>query len=339
MNFPENLKKGDTIGICAPSDGVVYYEDEEKLDKAIEYLKNLGYKIIETESVRNSEHGRSTTAKRRAEEFTKLLENDEVKMIIFAAGGDYLFEILDYLNLKKIKKLKPKWMQGFSDITGIEFLWNTVLDTSSIYCDNVKSFANERLQDNLKNALKIASGEKVEQKSFEKCERSYNVVGTIFTLVGENPYTETVKWKNLKNEKTIEMQGRMLGGCIDCVQRFFGTEYDKICEYIEKYKDDGIIWYLEAFEMTSSELTRILWQMKHAGYFKNVTGIIFGRSFAFREDYGISFKKAVKDVLGNLKIPIIYDADIGHVGPQMAIVNGGIMHITSQDGKGSIKLI
>ena len=36
-------------------------------------------------------------------------------------------------------------------------------------------------------------------------------------------------------------------------------------------------------------------------------------------------------------IPIIYNADIGHVSPQLAIVNGAIVKITSKDGKGKVE--
>ena len=56
-----------------------------------------------------------------------------------------------------------------------------------------------------------------------------------------------------------------------------------------------------------------------------------------RNDYDISFNEAVKDALGELNIPIIYDADIGHVSPQLAIVNGAILEITSKNGKGTVK--
>ena len=126
MNYPENLKLGDTIGICAPSDGIAKPEKQLRLDAAINALKNIGYKVIETESVRKSKNGRSASAKKRAEEFMELLENDEVKLIIFATGGDFLCEMLDYLDFEKIKELKPKWMQGYSDITGIGFLFNTI---------------------------------------------------------------------------------------------------------------------------------------------------------------------------------------------------------------------
>ena len=77
MNYPENLKKGDTIGICAPSGGISKQEKIQELEKAIQQLEEMGYKIIETESVRKEEKGRSNTAEQRAKEFMELLENEE----------------------------------------------------------------------------------------------------------------------------------------------------------------------------------------------------------------------------------------------------------------------
>lgn len=345
MKYPKKLKKGDTIGICAPSGGITKIEKQQRLDEAIKQLKKMGYKVIETESVRKEEKGRSATAKQRAKEFMQLLENKEVKLIIFATGGDYLVEMLDYLDLEKIKTLEPKWMQGFSDITIIEFLFNTVLEIPSIYCDTIKSYAMKPLYKNLTDAIKIASGEQVRQQSFEKHEKVINDIEQAFGIEEEeqsqNPnagynLTEKTEWKNITGEKKIEVNGRMIGGCLDCVQRFFGTKYDNINTYIEKYKKDGIIWYLECFEMSSPELTRILWQMKNAGYFEYTKCIIFGRPLFYREDYNISFNEAVKKVIGNINIPIITGADIGHVAPQMAIVNGSIMKIISENGKGEI---
>ena len=42
MNYPENLKIGDTIGICAPSDGIVKPEKQIKLDAAIYHAPSSG---------------------------------------------------------------------------------------------------------------------------------------------------------------------------------------------------------------------------------------------------------------------------------------------------------
>ena len=332
MNYPEKLKLGDTIGICAPSGGIVEPEKIERLEKAINNLKTMGYKVIETKNVRTETKGRSADAKTRAKEFMELLGNDDVKLIIFASGGDFLFEILDYLDFKTLRKIKPKWIQGYSDITTIEFLFTTILEIPNMYCQTIKDYAENPLGRNLIDALKIESGEKIIQKSFEKCEKASEVFKN-----QEPKLTEKVYWNNVTKEKRIEMQGRTIGGCLDSLKIFFGTKYDNISSYVEKYKNDGIIWFLECFEMSTPEVCRILWQMKNAGYFKNCKGIIFGRPLFIRNDYDITFNEAVYQALKDINIPIICDADIGHIAPQLAIVNGGILKIISENGKGIVE--
>ena len=335
MNYPEKLKIGDTIGICAPSAGIVKPEKIEKLDLAIKTLENMGFKVIETASVRKDENGRSASAEIRAKEFMELLENDEVKLIIFATGGDFLCEMLDYLDFEKIKSLKPKWMQGYSDITGISYLFNSILDIPTMYFQTIKDYAMKPLHRSLTDCLELEKGNEIVQESFDMYEKEWDLENT-------NPeatynLTEKVEWKNIFGEDEIIFEGRSIGGCLDCIKSYIGTKYDKVAEYLERHKDDGIIWFLEVFEMNTAELQRTLWQMKSAGYFKYCKGIIFGRPLFIREDYETSFNDAVKNSLKDLQIPVICDADIGHVSPQLAIVNGAILKITSKDGKGKVE--
>lgn len=332
MRYPEKLKIGDTIGICAPSSGTVEPDKLEKLDKAIEQFKELGYKVIETASVRSDVQGRSAPGNIRAKEFMDLWEDDDVKLIIYAGGGDFLMEMLDYIDFSKLKKSKSKWTQGFSDITHISFLLNTICDIPSIYCENVKDYGMLTWYKNLEDALKIASGEEIIQNSFEKYqdEKEDNIDGT-YNL------TKEVKWTNITGEEKIEIKGRAIGGCLDCVDTLIGTEFDKVKEYVEKYRNDGIVWFLECYEMNTPLLQRILWKMKHAGYFKNCKGIIFGRSLMMREDYNVDEEQAILDAIGDLGLPIITGVDIGHVPPQLAITQGAILKITSENGKGTVE--
>ena len=394
MNYPEKLKKGDTIGICAPSGGIAEKEDILQLELAENQLRKMGYKIIETKSVRKETKGRSASGKERAKEFMELLENEEVKLIIFAAGGDFLIEIFDYLDFEKIKDLKPKWLQGYSDITGISFLFNTILDIPTMYCQTIKDYAMNPLFKNLTDALGIEEGEEIVQKSFEKYQKvvdfresienentesdklnlknnieekentnsleNINDENNLKKIEGkenreivenqkEENYleeltktyelTEKVEWKNVTGEEKIQIKGRSLGGCLDCIKGYIGTKYDKVSEYVERHKKEGLIWFLEVFEMSTPEVYRTLWHMKNAGYFKYCTGIVFGRPLFIREDYETNFNDTVKEALQDLEIPIICDADIGHVKPQLAIVNGAILEITSQNGKGTVKTI
>lgn len=332
MRYPEKLKIGDTIGICAPSDGISETEKIEKLETAIKNLKQMGYKVIETESVRTSERGRSTSSKKRAEEFMELWKNNEVKLILYAGGGDFLMEMLDELDFEEIKKYPSKWTQGFSDITTISFLLNTICDIPSVYCDAVKDYAMKPLYKNLEDSFKIMSGENIIQNSFEKhADGKEDNENYTYNL------TKETKWNNLKSEEEITIKGRALGGCLDCIDTIIGTKFDVVKDYIEKYKNDGILWFLECFEMNTPQFQRILWKMKNAGYFKNCNGIIFGRPFIMREDYGITANQAILDVIGDLNIQVITEADIGHIPPQLAMVNGAIIKITSKDGKGIVE--
>ncbi len=335
MKYPENLNIGDTIGICAPSDGITKPYKIKKLELAIKQLETMGYNVIETASVRKSKKGRSASAKIRAEEFMELLENDDVKLIVFATGGDYLCEILEYLDFEKIKSLKPKWIQGYSDNTGLSFLFNVILEIPTMYCQTIKDYAMKPLYRNLTDALDIESGKQIIQQSFELYEKDWNSDET--NLEATYNLTEKVEWKNVVGGEKITMQGRSIGGCLDSLICYFGTKYDNITNYIEKHKREGIIWFLECFEMGTADLYRYLWKMKNLGYFNYCNGIIFGRPLFIRNDYDITFNETVKDVLGDLNIPIICDADIGHVSPQLAIVNGAVLKIISSKGKGSIE--
>lgn len=334
MKFPERLNKGDTIGICAPSGGIIDEKDIKRLDYAILTLEKLGYNVIETKSVRKENRGRSTSPKERAEELKELLYDDKVKLIIFATGGDFLVEILYYLDIDKLKNIKPKWIQGYSDITTLEFVFNSILDIPSIYGQTIKNYSMNPLHQSLISPLEIASGKQIVQYSFDKYEKERKEVTNPTT-----PYnlTEKVEWKNVTGQNEIIIKGRAIGGCLDALKNLFGTKYDNIKGYIEKYREDGIIWFLECYEMSTSSLFCTLWQMKNASYFKNCKGIVFGRPLFIRNDYDIDFNQTVLDALGDLNIPIICDADIGHVSPQMAIVNGAILKITSKNKKGKVE--
>ncbi|MBO5478282.1 MAG: LD-carboxypeptidase [Clostridia bacterium] len=298
MRYPEKLKIGDTIGICAPSAGITEPEKVEKLNQAIQSLEKMGYKVIETESVRKDEKGRSTTASKRAEEFMELWKNEEVKLILYAGGGDFLMEMLDELDFKELKKLPPKWTQGFSDITTISFLLNTICDIPSMYCDAIKDYAMTPLYRNLSDSLKLISGEDIIQESFEK-----HIDGEEYNTDYTYNLTLDTKWRNITGQKEIFMQGRAIGGCLDCVDTLIGTKFDTVKEYIEKYKQDGILWFLECYETNTPQLERTLWKMKNAGYFEHCKGIIFGRPYILREDYEIDEDEAILDVIRKIKHP------------------------------------
>ena len=74
MYIPEYLKSGDNIGITAPSAGFGEQTDIVRLESAKLTLSERGYNLVETDSVRQCEKGRSADGRKRAEEFQQAVE-------------------------------------------------------------------------------------------------------------------------------------------------------------------------------------------------------------------------------------------------------------------------
>lgn len=333
MKYPAFIKKGDTIAVTAPSMGFCREEQMREYDNAIQNIKKMGFEFLETDNVRQDKNGRSSCAEERAKQFMEVWEKKEVSSIICAKGGDFCCEMLDYLDFDQLRNSKPKWLQGFSDITNLGFVFTTNLDIATIYGENIRDYGMRELFPNLTNSIKIMEGNEIIQKSFGKYEPKEEERG----IFESYHLTKKGSWKNLKGEEKLHFSGRCVGGCFDVIINLIGTKYDKIKDYISKYKSDGIVWFFDVFEMSTPQLLCHLWQMKNAGYFEHCKGIIFGRPIYVREDYEMSFETAIRDAIGNLNIPIILDADIGHIPPQISIVNGSIVEVSCENGEGVIK--
>lgn len=129
----------------------------------------------------------------------------------------------------------------------------------------------------------------------------------------------------MSDGETVTIHGRLLGGCMDCLVNLLGTKFDKTVEFTEKYKEDGIIWFLEACDLNVFSIRRAMWQMEQAGWFQYVKGFIIGRPLCFgQEMMGLDAYNAVLEVAGRKNVPVIMDADIGHLAPMMPIVTGSM---------------
>ena len=333
MNIPDFIKKGDIIGVTAPSAGFTEQVDLTKLESAKLNLSEKGYKIIETANVRKCEKGRSSAGKKRAEEFLSLIKNEEVKYILSASGGDFLMEMLEYLDYELIKA-NPKWIQGYSDNTGLIYPITTVCDMATVYSGNVGDYGMSLWHDGVKNNLKLLEGKNIEQKEFDLFENEY--VKKVTGYEGYN-LTDKVKYEFVSENKSESFTGRLLGGCLDVLIMLCGTKYDKTAEFVKKYKEEGIIWYLESFDLSSARLQCALWQLKEAGWFEGAKGFLFGRPCFFREEYETDFNEAVKTALDSLNLPIITGCDIGHRPPRITMINGLMAEISFDEAHFTMK--
>ena len=98
--------------------------------------------------------------------------------------------------------------------------------------------------------------------------------------------------------------------------------------------DDGIIFYFDVFDLSSKDFYLTLFQLKEAGWFFNTRCVIVGRICFPEENSFMTYQDALREIFSN--IPVIMDADIGHVAPKMTIINGSYAKVCYKDGKGSI---
>lgn len=126
-----------------------------------------------------------------------------------------------------------------------------------------------------------------------------------------------------KEVSELKFEGRIIGGCLDCLSNLVGTKFDKVCDFAKHYKDDGIIWFLESCDLNVMSQARSYWSLENAGWFENAKGFIIGRPLQFDDTFGdFDHYEAAIRALSKYNVPIILDADIGHLSPQMPIMSG-----------------
>ena len=137
----------------------------------------------------------------------------------------------------------------------------------------------------------------------------------------------------------ITFSGRLIGGCMDCLVNILGTKYDKVADFNERYKEDGFIWFLESCDLNVFAIRRAMWQMENAGWFKYLKGFVIGRPLVFgQEMMGLDQYEAVLGIIGKYNVPVIMDADLGHLSPTMPLICGSVATVSIKGNNYSIDM-
>ena len=332
------LKKEQAIGITAPSDGNGKPMDIQRLDLAKQTLTGLGYPVVETENVRQSDgRGRSSSKEERASQLMELFRNPEVKYIFAAKGGDFLMEVLPLLDFEEIRR-NPKWVQGFSDSTGLTYTIAVHCGIGTVYGNHFNDFAMKPWHAAVHNNFEIMRGNLIEQSTFDFYENDFYDRASPSDGYREDKRCKQYAIYEGEEVPRVHIEGRLLGGCLDVLFDLVGTSFDKTAEFVEAYREDGILWYLESFSLDSESITRGLWQLKNAGWFEGAKGFVFGRPCMFQSFTDHSYREAVEVILSELHVPVVFDADIGHKAPQFTIINGAYGIWEYEHGKSKLSM-
>lgn len=318
------LKENGKISLVAPSFGCTTEPYQTRLKIAIDNLKQDGFTISEGVNIFASKHKiRSNTARKCAEEFMEAYRSDS-NAIISVGGGEIMCEILPFINFKELEKLPHKFFMGFSDNTNLTYTLATLSHIPTIYGPCAGSFGFKPYKYSVKDGLDLLMGKVKDTYGYPVWERYKNKSDD---PLKEGNYTEKKVLRVYPNSE-VEIKGRLLGGCLDCLITLCGTKFDKTKEYIEEYKEDGFIWFLEACDLSPVGIQRALFQLRQAGWFKYCKGFIMGRPLCFRKKmFGITHYRAIKEALKGIDVPLILDADLGHFDPSMPIITGVVASV------------
>lgn len=347
MRYPAFLKENGTIGFVAPSFGCATEPYKSGFLNAQKRWREQGFGLrLGPNCYVETGVGISNTPKKCGEELTAYYCDKNNDCLISCGGGELMCEILDYVDFKQIRQADPKWYLGYSDNTNFTFLLTTLCDVASVYGPCAAAFGMEPLHPSLHDAMLFLRGKKMAMQGYDKWEREsrkdeehpyepYNLTETSvikYYLPDGRTNVESMQrtGENGMREEDA-FSGRLLGGCMDCLVNLLGTKYDRVTDFTERYREDGIIWFLEACDLNLMGIRRAMWQMEHAGWFKYCKGFLVGRPRLGMgvEEFGINSYQAVCEMLYSYHVPVLMDLDIGHLPPAMPLVCGSMAKVAS----------
>ncbi len=342
FSYPAPLKRGSRIGVTGPSGGVAP-SFHKRLDYVIQNLKNQGFEVVEGSCLRDEKKHVSAEKTARARDLQRFLLDDSIDAISPPWGGEVLIEILPLLDFEKIQAAKPKWITSYSDISTLHFAITTRTGIATAQTPNLMDFvpqmpgSHDSMTGRCFEILSTAPGEVITQNSSSHYQASPRIDFEKDFKTGYMPTLPT-EWKSLQGSKTARFEGRLIGGCLDTISCLTGTPSGSLENFRRVAGSDGIIFYFENCDGTPPAVVRMVQNMRQAGWFEGANGILVGRSLGpdTSDANQLSYREAIHWALDGIKVPVIYDVDIGHQPPQMTLINSAKAEVVFEGGKGCV---
>ena len=236
--LPNKLKKGDTIGVIAPSN-CIKQDDLEYINASISLMEKAGlnvkfgkYVFGENEVITNSQN--------RAKDINEMFNDKEVKAIMCVKGGEDSNTTLDYIDYETIKQ-NPKILCGFSDNTSILNVINSKTGLVTYHGPTFKSLTSWDSDYAYDQLIKVF------------CEGVNNLDDAEYITIKEG-----------------QAQGELIGGNLFTFMKLICGKY--------KVDLKGKILFLEelGFESTPRIVNSCIYYLKQNGVFEDISGLWIG---------------------------------------------------------------
>ncbi|MBT3177312.1 MAG: LD-carboxypeptidase [Desulfobacula sp.] len=245
--------------------------DTEKLNSGIQIIEALGFKVKVPEEIFKKKRYLAGDDIVRANVVNDLFQDPAIDGIICARGGFGALRILDHLNWNIIKQ-NPKPFIGFSDNTAILLAIIDETGNSVIHGPNVVSFAH-------------AAKETIDA-FYKSLNGSLNII-------------------DITNGRIIRpgmCKGILKGGNMATISHLLGTRFQS------DFKD--AVLFFEDIGEPAYKIDRMLTQMKMAGLFNGIRGVITG-SFENCDNYEY-LEEILYEIFEGYNVPVLSGLDSGH---------------------------
>lgn len=272
---PPYLKPGDLVGITCPA-GYFCIDDAAN---AVEALEKWGYRVKFGKTVGPQYYTYSDTDAARAADLQNMLDDREIKAILFGRGGYGTIRIIDVLDFNRFYRM-PKWLCGYSDITVVHSFVQSQLHIPTLHCEmciDLKYGNADASADTIRRALR---GDKL----------SYSVDAHAMSRPGT-------------------CKGLLVGGNLSLLAAMVGSSSD--------LNMDGKILFIEDVHEYLYRLDEMLWTLKRAGKLDRLAGLVVGGFTRLKYDpedppFGEEIQEIIFDKVRDTHFPVCFGFPAGH---------------------------
>jgi muramoyltetrapeptide carboxypeptidase len=305
---PRALRSGDTVGLITPSS---YVSDPDRLALAERTLKyfDLKPKFGKNVRQRNGYLGGSTTE--RLDDLHSMFADPAVNAVFAIRGGYGSAQLLDRIDYGLLRK-NPKIFLGYSDITALHLAIQKRTGMVTFHGPVALSGFSEYTQKNFRRAL------------FETAP-----LGSVTNPPEANPLRPAHTLRTIRPGKA---RGPLAGGNLTLISTTMGTPFE--------IETRDRILLLEDVDEQPYSIDRMLTQLRLAGKFEGVAGVIFGECNACRpRDYKPAFESTLSlgevldEILGQLRVPVLSGLTFGHTDDQLTLPLGVMATLDADKGE------
>lgn len=255
------------------------------IDFARQFFEEKGLTVLTGDHAYGTHHYFSGTDAERLADFQAAVDNPEVKAIICARGGYGCVRIEEQVKWANLLR-HPKWIVGFSDITVLHHK-ATRLGIESIHATMPLNYR----------------------------ENSPEALETLWRALT----TGTVQhhWEASDHNKTGIANGTLIGGNLSIIYSLIATPL--------AFDFEGAILFIEDVGEQVYHFDRMLQSLALAGILDRISGLIVGGMTDMKETAvptGWSIEQLVLDQFRYRNIPIAFNAPIGHIDDNRAVICG-----------------